>query len=64
MLQISKARLCRERVVNISFWAMCVVSLLVRRCQLKVIFESKREIRLSDGNRLVPGRADNKWDQA
>jgi len=64
LLQISKGRPCRERVVDISLWAMRVVSLLVRRCQLKVVFEAKREIRLSDENILDAGRANNKWDHA
>jgi hypothetical protein len=65
MLQIYKARLCHETVVDISQRAMCIVRLLGRRCQLKVVFEAKREIRLSDEDELVPIRAhDNcKWDQ-
>ena len=63
MLQIYKARLCHERVVDIFQRAMCIVRLLVRRYQLKVVFEAKQEIRLSDGDELAPIRVNDKWDQ-
>ena len=54
MLRLPNGRLCREGVVDISLRAMRIVSPVIRRCQLKIMFQAKREIRLSVENELVP----------